>query len=136
MCCVQRRALGTVAVIVWLAWFAGRVIAAQGSPEAAKLTNPIAASPESVAAGRQVFVRSCAPCHGSNAEGGPGNDLIPAAPDLTDATWDHGSTDGEIFDAIKNGVPPDFNMTPWRDQLKDADMWNVVIYLRSIAKPK
>jgi len=26
--------------------------------------------------------------------------------------WDHGSTDGAIFDNIKNGVAPDFNMTP------------------------
>jgi cbb3-type cytochrome c oxidase subunit III len=116
---------------------AGRlVIAAQGNSEAAKLKSPVALTPESVAAGKQIFQRSCATCHGSNAEGGSGSDLIPAAPDLTDDKWDHGSTDGEIFDAIKNGVPPDFNMTPWKDQLKDPDIWNVVNYLRSIAKKK
>jgi len=49
---------------------------------------------------------------------------------------DHGSTDGEIFDVIKNGVAPDFNMIPWKDKLKDPDVWNVVNYLRSIAKKK
>lgn len=116
---------------------AGRIaVAAQGNPEAAKLTNPVAATPESVAAGKQGYGRYCAPCHGVTAEGGPGNDLIPAAPDLTDAMWDHGSTDGEVFDAIKNGVAPDFNMIPWKDKLKDDDVWNVVNYLRSIAKKK
>ena len=116
---------------------AGRiVIAAQGNPEAAKVTNPVAATPESVTAGTQTFQRSCAPCHGKTAEGGAGNDLIPASPDLTDDKWEHGSTDGEIFDNIKNGVAPDFNMIPWRDQLKDPDIWNVVNYLRSIAKKK
>ena len=37
---------------------------------------------------------------------------------------------------IKNGVAPDFNMIPWKDKLKDSDVWNVVNYLRSIAKKK
>jgi len=115
----------------------GRIgIAAQGNPDAAKVKNPVAATPISVAAGKRIFQKSCSPCHGINAEGGPGNDLIPAAPNLTGAKWDHGSTDGEIFYNIKNGVAPDFNMTPWKDQLKDPDIWNVVNYLRSIAKKK
>ena len=115
----------------------GRIaIAAQGNPEAAKVKNPVASTPESIAAGQTIYGKSCAPCHGKTAEGGAGNDLIPAAPNLVDDTWDHGSTDGEIFDNIKNGVPPDFNMIPWKDQLKDQDIWNVVNYLRSIAKKK
>jgi len=44
--------------------------------------------------------------------------------------------DGEMFDSIKNGVPPDFNMVPWKDQLKDDQIWNVVNYIRSIEKKK
>ena len=114
----------------------GRIVtSAQGNPEAAKVKNPVAATPESFAAGKAVYTK-CAPCHGVNGEGGPGNDLIPAAPSLVDDMWDHGSTDGEIFDSIKNGVAPDFNMVPWKDQLKDQDIWNVVNYVRSIAKKK
>ena len=35
---------------------------------------------------------------------------------------------------IKNGVAPDFNMVPFKDKLKDDEIWNVVNYLRSIAK--
>jgi mono/diheme cytochrome c family protein len=96
----------------------------------------VAATAESVADGKRLYLRHCASCHGANAEGGAGNDLIPAAPDLTDAEWKHGSTDGEIFSAIKNGVPPELNMIPFADQLKDAEIWNVVNYLRSIAKNK
>jgi cbb3-type cytochrome c oxidase subunit III len=115
---------------------AGRLAVAAQDPQAAKATNPIASTPESIAAGRQIFQKSCAPCHGIRGEGGPGNDLIPAAPSLVDDKWDHGSTDGEIFDNIKNGVPPDFNMVPWKDQLKDDDIWDVVNYIRSIAKKK
>jgi len=130
--CYSRTALVLVALL-----FVGHLIViAQGNPEAAKLKNPVAASAESVAAGQQTYRRTCASCHGINGEGGPGNDLIPAAPDLTDATWDHGSSDGEIFDNIKNGVAPDFNMVPFKDKLKDDEIWNVVNYLRSIAKKK
>lgn len=127
---MNRRHLIILMAAVWLGGASTR--AAQGTT--ATLKNPIASSPESIAAGKQVYTRTCAPCHGTSGEGGPGNDLIPAAPDLTDAMWDHGSSDGEIFTSIKNGVPPDFNMTPFKDRLKDDDIWNVVIYLRSIAK--
>jgi|GEM_PF-2049011 len=70
---------------------------AQGNPDASKLKNPIGSTPESIAAGKKSYAR-CASCHGINGEGGPGNDLIPAAPSLVDEQWDHGSSDGEIFE--------------------------------------
>ncbi|HJZ72217.1 MAG TPA: c-type cytochrome [Vicinamibacterales bacterium] len=116
---------------------AGSIVAAamaQGNPDAAAIKNPVASTPESISDGKRVYQRYCASCHGANAEGGAGNDLIPAAPDLTDKEWKHGSTDGEIFAVIKNGVPPDLNMIPFGDQLKDQEIWNVVNYLRSVAK--
>ena len=133
---MDSRLLRTIIAALALACLGRLVSAAQGNAEAAKVRNPVAVTPESVAAGKQIFTRNCATCHGINAEGGPGNDLTPPAPDLTDDKWDHGSTDGEVFDAIKNGVGPDFNMIPWKDKLKDPDVWNVVNYLRSIAKKK
>jgi cytochrome c oxidase cbb3-type subunit 3 len=110
------------------------LVAVQGNPDAAKLKNPVPATAESIAAGKQLYVRNCASCHGANGEGGPGNDLIPAAPSLVDDKWDHGSTDGEIFDVIKNGIAPDFNMTPFKSKLKDEEIWNVVNFVRSIKK--
>lgn len=106
----------------------------QGNPAATAIKNPVAATAESIADGKRLYQRHCASCHGANAEGGAGNDLIPAAPDLTDKEWKRGGSDGEIFSAIKNGVPPDLNMIPFGDQLKDPEIWNVVNYLRSIAK--
>jgi len=53
-----------------------------------------------------------------------------------DGDWEHGGTDGEIFTDIKNGIPPEFNMVPFKDQLKDDEIWSVVNFLRSIAKNK
>jgi cbb3-type cytochrome c oxidase subunit III len=112
------------------------VIIAQGNPEAAKVKNPVAATPESIATGKQVYTKYCATCHGTTAQGGSGSDIIPPAPNLTDEEWKHGSTDGEIFDVIKNGVQPDLFMEPWGDRIKDEDIWNVVNYVRSLAKKK
>jgi mono/diheme cytochrome c family protein len=43
-------------------------------------------------------------------------------------------TDSQVFNNIKNGVGPDFNMVPFKDTLKDDEIWNVVNYLRSIGK--
>src|SRR5258706_11974187 len=131
------RHLLLIVILLALPLGAWRVaIVAQGDREAAKLKNPVAASAESLTAGQQTYRRQCASCHGINGEGGAGNDLIPAPPNLTDDAWDHGSTDGEIFDNIKNGVAPDFNMVPFKDKLTDDEIWHVVNYLKSIAKKK
>ena len=128
--------LRAVLIGILLASSIGIVVLAQGNPDAARTKNPVAVTAESVAAGKQVYQRYCASCHGLNAEGGSGSDISPPAPDLTDSEWKRGSTDGEIFDVIKNGVPPDLNMEPWGDRINDTNIWNVVNYVRSLAKKK
>ena len=65
---------------------------AQGNPAAAKVSNPVPVSPESIAAGKRVYTRYCAVCHGTNGEGGSGSDISAPAPDLTDKEWKHGVT--------------------------------------------
>ena len=89
---------------------------------------------DAVAAGQQLYLKNCASCHGRNGQGGPGNDLIPAAPGLTGDKWDHGSTDQAIFDNIKNGIAPDFNMVPFKDKLKDDEIRSIIAFIRSLAK--
>ena len=133
---MNSRHVTTIIGVFALAVLGRIVIAAQGNAGAAAVKSPVASTPESIAAGQQTYRTNCASCHGLKAEGGSGNDLIPASPDLTDDMWDHGSSDGAIFDNIKNGVAPEFNMTPWKGMLKDDEIWNVVNYLRSIAKKK
>jgi cbb3-type cytochrome c oxidase subunit III len=129
----SRRFTGATAAVA-LACGACIAVLAQGTSDAAKLKNPVSASPESLAAGKRTYQQHCAPCHGTSGAGGAGNDLIPASPSLIDNEWDHGGTDGEIFDSIKNGIAPDFNMVPFKDKLNDEEIWNVVNYIRSMAK--
>ncbi len=90
-----------------------------GNPEAAKRVNPVAASPESVAAGRRAYNQFCANCHGSTGKGDGSGGAAGAPPaDLTDATWDYGSTDGEIFGVIHDGTSNE--MGSYAERLKDA----------------
>jgi mono/diheme cytochrome c family protein len=122
------------AMVATVTWLTGAAVLAQRNPEAAKMTNPVAATTESIAAGKALYTRNCAACHGVNAEGGTGNDIAPPSPDLTDAEWAHGDSDGEIFFVLKNGVPPDLNMPAWGDRIKDPDLWNILNYVRSLKK--
>ena len=131
--------LKTLLFAVPLACLAAGIMSAQekagGDPEAAKLKNPVAASPESVVAGEAIYRRNCRGCHGKDATGGPAKDAgVAEASNLVDTTWDHGSTDGEIYFVIRNGVKPDLVMEPWDDRLSETDTWNVINFLRSIAK--
>lgn len=107
----------------------------KGNPEAAKLKNPVSASPESVTAGKKVYDANCKFCHSEDGSGGPPKDAgFPEASNLIDERWDYGGTDGEIYSVIRNGVPPEFAMEPWDDRLDETETWNLVNYLRALAK--
>lgn len=116
-------------------------VAAQAPPlsreEARKLKNPVEATEESIAGGRQIFTRLCSSCHGPAGKGDGGGRMegSPKPANLVDEKWDHGDTDGEIFLTIRDGVGPDLFMEPWGDRLKEPDIWNVVNYIRSL-RPK
>src|SRR6266850_1634639 len=103
-----------------------------GNPEGAKIVNPVVAAAESIAAGRRAYTQFCANCHGATGKGdGRGAPAGVLTPDLTDAKWDYGSTDGEIFTVIHDGVSAD--MGPYAERMKDTDIWNVINYIRSLA---
>ena len=99
------------------------------------LENPVPATPDSVATGRQWYVFMCRECHGNTGLGD--GDMAHAGgdiPDFTDDVWLHGSRDGDIFRVIKEGVTAD--MQPYADRLDDEDIWHVVNYLRTLADPR
>jgi cytochrome c oxidase cbb3-type subunit III len=104
-----------------------------GNPEAAKIANPIASTSESIAAGKRTYQRLCLQCHGLEGKGdggGAGGGGQPA--DLTDDVWDYGGSDGEIFSVVRDGTSAD--MQGYADQIKDADIWNLVNYLRTLSR--
>ena len=115
---------------------AALTVAAQGKSDAKSLKNPAKATPKSIANGKDVFQKYCKFCHGEDAKGdGPMAPQGSHPPNLIDDTWLYGSTDGEIFSIIRNGSPKEKSeMKPLKSKLTDAEMWNVVNYLRSLAQ--
>lgn len=105
-----------------------------GNPEAANLKNPIDMTAESIEAGEKLYLRRCRGCHGRDATGGPPKEAGAISPsNLIDNHYEHGSTDGEIYYVIRNGIPPELVMEPWDDRLDETDTWNVVNYLKSLS---
>ena len=124
------------AVVTCYLLAAGVALAAQAKPPASKaasVKNPVASTPASIANGESTFKKYCRFCHGEDAKGdGPQAPKDTHPPNLTDAKWDHGSTDGEIFAVIKDGIGPKFDMKGYNSKMTPQEMWNVVNFLRSI----
>jgi putative copper resistance protein D len=113
------------------------MVAAQtrgGDPKLAALKNPVPANAASVSAGRALYNKNCRHCHGLRGKGdGPLAPKNPKPSDLTDAKWDHGSSDGEIYTLILNGAPaPMSEMKGMKGTLTATQIWQVVNYIRSI----
>jgi cbb3-type cytochrome c oxidase subunit III len=126
-----------LAMLALAFWVSKGIIAAdlvqepRRNPEAQKIKNPVPSDAESIEAGKKLYQRFCASCHGPQAKGDGGLALSGGTPsDLTDNTWDYGSTDGEIFVVIRDGVSSD--MLAYKDKLNEKQIWQVVNFLRSI----
>src|SRR5688572_9258252 len=104
-----------------------------GNPEAAKLMNPVPATEASVAAGRRTYQRLCGRCHGAEGKGDGGGAGAGGQPaDLTDGTWDFGSSDGEIFSVISEGTSAD--MESYAERIEAPEIWHLVNFIRSIRR--
>ena len=127
--------LAVVVMVAMAAWPSarcdGREMDKPYNAEAAKLKNPVTNNAESLEAGKKLYQRHCASCHGRSGKGDGGLALSGGEPsDLTDDVWDYGSTDGEIFVAIRDGLSTD--MLAYKEKMKEKEIWQVVIFLRSL----
>ena len=100
-----------------------------GNPEAAKIKNPVASSPESAASGRRVYQRLCIRCHGPEGKG-DGEAAVGEQPSDLTAQLQFGSSDGEMFSVIRRGTSKD--MESYAERISEADTWNVINYIRSL----
>ena len=98
------------------------------------LLNPVAASPEAVAEGRDHFADHCASCHGNDGSGNTemGRSLYPRAPDMRLSRTQRLS-DGEIFYFIENGVRLT-GMPGWSTGTPEGETasWKLVHFIRHL----
>jgi len=109
-----------------------RVTSGPGAGEAidslrATIRNPYTNQPAAIAEGEHLFIHmNCANCHGFDGSGLMG-------PPLTGASWRDGGDDVDLFNTIYGGRPE--GMPAWRDALSEDDIWKVIAYIRTLAKP-
>jgi mono/diheme cytochrome c family protein len=98
----------------------------------ARKKNPVAVSESSLAAGQKIYVKRCVACHGKtgNGDGPDAADLGIDPAKLSDPLIRE-ETDGELFWKITVGKKP---MPNYGSRLSPTDRWNVINYLRSLAR--
>jgi mono/diheme cytochrome c family protein len=96
--------------------------------------NPVKATAASQDKAKALFAVDCAMCHGDNGNGK--SDLATSMnltlPDFTDPKTLANMQDWELFNIIRGGkdkMPPE-----GVGRANDAEIWNVIIYLRSLSK--
>lgn len=77
-----------------------------------------------LAAGKELFIATCAACHGKGGEGGVG-------PNLTDDYWLHAGGLKDIFKTIKYGWP-DKGMKAWKDDFSPMQIAQLTSYIKTL----
>lgn len=105
--------------------------------------SPNLREPHRIAAGKSIYDRHCASCHGGNLEGQPNwtsrlpNGRMPAPPhDDSGHTWHHSNQ--VLFALTKYGMKPPYapagyqsDMPAFARTLSDDDIWNVLAFIQS-----
>ena len=101
--------------------------------EAARQQNPVKVSPESLARGKKQYGYDCVMCHGKEGagDGDLARDMHLKLRDYRDPAALKDLTDAEIFSIIANGKG---QMTGEEGRMKPEQNWDVVNYIRSLAK--
>ncbi len=103
------------------------------APESAKeLKNPAPGDKSSVKRGKNLYKSYCVVCHGETGQGdGPGSKALDPKPADHTSKSVQSQADGELYWKISEGRG---NMVGWEHVLKDQDRWDLVNYVRTLAK--
>jgi cytochrome c oxidase cbb3-type subunit 3 len=98
-------------------------------PGSSRALLAMAKSPRIVAAGSEVFRRSCAACHGASGSG-----II--APNLTDRYWIHSPDPASILKLVRDGIPAK-GMPAWEpilgfERARDATVFVLTLKGRNL----
>ncbi len=93
------------------------------------MTNPIAATSDSLTRGQELYTANCLACHGATGQG-DGPDAANMAPPPADFTAPHAAvhSDAELYDWIRNGKPG--TAMPAFGDLTDEQIWDLINYIQ------
>jgi mono/diheme cytochrome c family protein len=96
--------------------------------------NPVPDNDEVVNQGRQIFLQSCAICHGTEGRGETelGRNMYPPAMDMTSPHVQHWS-DAELFWIIQNGVRLT-GMPSWQSSISETDTWRLARFIHNLPR--
>ena len=98
----------------------------------ARKKNPVAVNDASLALGQKIYLQRCAGCHGKTGKGdGPDAADLGIHPAKRSDAAVQQQTDGELFWKVTVGKKP---MPNYRSRLSPTDRWNVINYLRTLAR--
>jgi cytochrome c oxidase cbb3-type subunit III len=83
----------------------------------------------SIAAGKDIFMKNCIPCHRPDAGGQIG-------PNLTDDMWINGGGIKNVFNTIMEGGRDGKGMISWKATIKPTDIQKVASYVLSLQGTK
>jgi mono/diheme cytochrome c family protein len=113
-----------------------RLAMTNGIPsEYARLSNPLPASRDVIAAGETLYQANCSACHGSNGAGdGPaGAGMSPPPANLRWTVQRPIAGDGYLMWAISDGgAQLGSGMPAFAGALSDTDRWRIIRYLRTL----
>jgi mono/diheme cytochrome c family protein len=95
------------------------------------IVNPVKPTAESLAQGKKYYGYDCAMCHGATGNGKGDVDPGEKLPDFTNAAAMKDKSDGELFCSLKAGKG---HMPLERVRISENELWNLVNYVRSLAK--
>ena len=94
--------------------------------------NPVAVNESSLAAGGKIYTKRCVGCHGQKGNGdGPDAVDLGIHPAKLSNPAMREESDGALFWKITVGKKP---MPGYGTRLSPADRWNVINYLRGLAR--
>jgi mono/diheme cytochrome c family protein len=98
----------------------------------AQKKNPVAASESSLAAGRKIYSKTCAMCHGKSGDAdGPAVIELNIHPAKLSDPKVATEPDGSLFWKITTGKKP---MPAYGKRISETDRWNLVNYVRTLSK--
>jgi mono/diheme cytochrome c family protein len=103
--------------------------------EVAGAPNPLPADDATRKAGRDLYVRHCASCHGDTGrgDGAAGRLLNPPPADFGQHMQPGQHSDGQVFVWIRDGFPGTA-MPGWGEQLSEEQIWQLVTYVRTFGQ--